>query len=137
MEQFPLKDRFAVHLGMEIVERRPGYAKVTVGVTERFLNGLSFAHGGVIFSAADYAFALASNSSQETALAINISMNFIKAAVLGDDLCAEAKQISRSRRLGVYHGNVVNQKGETLAQFQSMAYFQEVKSAAVPAAPSL
>lgn len=119
-----LQDKFAKHLGIAIAERRPGYARISLKVQEHFLNGLNFAHGGVIFSAADYAFALASNTSGESALGINASINFIKAASLGDELVAEVKEVSRGRRLGTYQGTVTNQNGDVLAQFQSMAYIK-------------
>ena len=129
MELSVLKDQFAQHLKIGIVEMRPGYAKVRLKVEEHFLNGLRFAHGGVIFSVADYAFALASNTQEENALGINTTMNFIKAAGLGDELIAEVSEVSRSRRLGTYQGTVTNQNGVILAQFQSMAYLQKIKRA--------
>ena len=125
MELSVLEDRFAKHLQIETLETRKGYAWVRVKVRENFLNSLQFAHGGLIFSVADYAFALASNTREETSLGINSSINFIKAAALGDDLVGEVREVSRSRRLGTYEGSVTNQNGDILAQFQSMAYLQE------------
>ena len=127
MEQAVLNDQFAKHLQIEILETRRGYAKVRLKVQPHFLNGLQFAHGGVVFSVADYAFALASNTQDETALGINSSINFIKASRLGDDLVAEVSEVSRSRRLGTYQGTVTDQNGVILAQFQAIAYLKRIK----------
>ena len=73
----------------------------------------------------DYTFALAVNNPEETGLAINVSINFIKSAHLGDEILAQVKQVSRSRRLGTYQGFVTNQNNDTLAQFQAMAYLKK------------
>lgn len=118
------KDQFSKHLDFEIVHISPGYAQVKTKIKPYFLNGVQIVHGGVIFSLADYAFALASNTSHETGIAISVHIQFIKSACLEDEIQAESKLISRSKRLGTFSGCVVNQKKEILAQFQSMAYFK-------------
>ncbi|MBF0570314.1 MAG: hotdog fold thioesterase [Candidatus Omnitrophica bacterium] len=125
MENFALKDRFAKHLHAEIVEVVNGRAKAKLKIREDYLNGLDTAHGGVIFSLVDYTFALAANNQEETGFAINSSINFIKSAALGDEIFADVKEISRSRRLGMYQGFVSNQNGDILAQFQAMAYLKK------------
>lgn len=121
------KDQFSKHLEFEIVQVSSGYAQVKTKVKPYFLNGVEIVHGGVIFSLADYAFALASNTTNETGVAINAHIQFIKPACLGDELQAESKMISRSRRLGTFLGCVMNQKKDILAQFQAMAYFKNPK----------
>ena len=128
MESSALKDKFARHLQAEIVKVEPEYAKTKLKIREELLNGLGFAHGGAIFSLIDYAFALASNNAKENGLAINATINFIKSAGLGEEIFAEVKQVSRSRRLGTYQGFVTNQNGDILAQFQAMAYLKEKSS---------
>ena len=125
MEKFNLNDRFARHLHAEILEVGEGHAKAKLKIRQEFLNGLDVVHGGVIFSLADYTFALAVNNPEETGLAINVSINFIKSAHLGDEILAQVKQVSRSRRLGTYQGFVTNQNNDTLAQFQAMAYLKK------------
>lgn len=123
-ENVALNDRFAKHLNAQIVEVKKGYAKVKLVVQGKFVNGAGLAHGGVIFSLADYAFALAANADGSMGLGINADIHFIKSARSGEEIFAEVKEVSRSRRLGTYHGCVTNEKGEVLAQFQSMSYFK-------------
>lgn len=127
MDNFALKDKFAAHLGAETLEVRPGYAKTKMKVQEHFLNGLHILHGGVIFSLADYTFALAANADASVGVAVNADIHFIKSAGMGDEIFAEIKEVSRSRRLGTYHGAVSNQHGAILAQFQAMAYFKATR----------
>jgi len=123
-ENVALKDRFAKHLNAKIVEVKPGCAKVKLVVQKEFLNGAELAHGGVIFSLADYAFALAANADGSMGLGINADIHFIKSARSGEEIFAEVQEVSRSRRLGTYHGSITNAAGDILAQFQSMSYFK-------------
>jgi acyl-CoA thioesterase len=127
MDSLALKDKFAKHLGAQIVKVSKGYAKTSLVIQQDFLNGLDFAHGGVIFSLVDYAFALASNTKEESGLAISANINFIKAAVLKEEIFAEVKEVSRSRKLGTYQGVVTNQNSDILAQFQAMAYLRKIQ----------
>lgn len=68
------ESEFARLLGMEIVEARPGYAKVVMDVTGK-RNQQMHAHGGAIFSLADHAFGVAANLGlvEEVALSARIS----------------------------------------------------------------
>ncbi len=119
-----LDDKFARYLGMEAVSEREGYAKVKLTVKEEFINGAGFVNGGVTFSLADFAFALAANAGIDRGLGINASMNYIKAGLPGDELFAEVKLVSRSRKLGTYLGEVTNKAGAVLASFMATAYFK-------------
>ncbi|HOE69247.1 MAG: Acyl-coenzyme A thioesterase PaaI [Candidatus Omnitrophica bacterium ADurb.Bin292] len=120
-------DKFAAHLGAETLEVKPGYARARLKMRDHFLNGLDLAHGGVIFSLADYTSALAANADTCLGVTVNADIHFIKPAGAGDEILAEVREISRSRRLGTYHGTVSDQDGAILAQFQSMVYFKTVK----------
>jgi len=119
-----LNDRFAAHLGMEVVSSGQDHAKVRLTVGPQFLNGAHMAHGGLIFTVADYAFALAANSGDASGLGINANIQYIKPGQSGDALFAEARLVSRGRRIGAYQISVTNQDGDLLAVVQSMAYFK-------------
>ncbi|MBF0503665.1 MAG: hotdog fold thioesterase [Candidatus Omnitrophica bacterium] len=127
MESNVLNDKFAKHLGAQIVEVAAGYAKTKLVIQSDFLNGLDVAHGGVIFSLVDYAFALASNVKEESGLAINANIHFIKSVALHEEIIAEVKEVSRSRKLGSYQGVVTNKNGDIIAQFQAMAYLKKTQ----------
>lgn len=89
-----------------IEEAREGYARVRMMVREDMLNGHRNAHGGMIFSLADTAFAYACNSRNETTMAQSATISFLAPANAGDVLVAEAREASRSGRSGVYQVSV-------------------------------
>ena len=55
------------------------------------------------------------------AVAINVSITFIKAATAGT-LTAEAREVSVNPKLGTYSIQVTNDAGEVVATFQGLAY---------------
>jgi len=68
-------DKFAKFLGINLLDLKTGYSKVTMTITDDMLNFHNVAHGGAIFSLADAAFAAASNSYGQTSLALCMNIN--------------------------------------------------------------
>lgn len=117
-----LKDTFAKSLGIELVELQPGYARCTLTVSEQMLNAHASAHGGAIFTLADFAFAAACNSYGQIAVALEVSINFIQAVHAGARLTAEAKEEALSARVGLYRLLVTDESGKLVAAAQATAY---------------
>lgn len=92
--------------GMEIEEISKGYARTSMVIEDRHLNGVDIAQGGAIFTLADLAFACASNSHGPVAVSVNISVSFIKSVKEGETLVAEAREVSLGRKLAVYEMEV-------------------------------
>jgi acyl-CoA thioesterase len=86
-------------------------------VTEAMTNGHDTAHGGLIFSLADSAFAFACNSYGNVTVAAHCSITFIKPGKRGDRLVAQAREVSRSGRSGIYDVRV-SANGVTIAEFR-------------------
>jgi acyl-CoA thioesterase len=118
---FVERDLFAKHCGIELVEVGKGTAKTRMRVQEHHLNGVRSVQGGAIFTLADLAFAAACNSHGTVAVAINVSITFIKATSSGT-LTAEAKEVSMNPKLGTYSIQITNDAGEVVATFQGLAY---------------
>lgn len=76
--------------GLVIEAVREGYALVSMRLRADMLNGHGIAHGGMIFSLADSAFAYACNSSNQTTVAQQASIAFLAPAYEGEVLLAEA-----------------------------------------------
>ena len=89
-------------LGMSIVDIGPGRATLSMTVQPHMVNGQRIAHGGFIFTLADSAFAFACNSHNEKVVAAQGNITFLKPGKLGDELVANAREISRSGRSGIY-----------------------------------
>jgi len=115
------KDRFAAHCGIELLGVSAGQARARMSLRPDHLNGLGSVQGGAIFTLADFAFAAASNSHGPVAVAINVSISFIKAAGTGT-LWAEAREVSRNFKLGSYTVEVKDDAGDLVALFQGLAY---------------
>ena len=100
---------------------RQGYARIAMMVRGDMLNGHGFAHGGMIFSLADTAFAYACNSRNASTVAQQASIVFLAPAKEGERLVAEAQEQALSGRSGVYQVTVRNRKGEKIAVFQGLS----------------
>jgi len=114
-------DYFAEALNMKVLEAKDGYAKVFMKVEKIHTNALGFTHGGAIFSLADYAFAQACNFGDNVAVAIQVSINFLKPSIEGDILTAEATRVSDGKTMGLYNVAVSNQNKQ-VAFFTGLAF---------------
>ncbi len=121
---FTENDLFAGHCGIELVEVEPGRAKARMPIRDFHLNGAKTVHGGAIFSLADFTFAVAANSDGRLALAVNVNINFIKAAYRGT-LYAVAEELSKNRRLANYQVAIRDADENLIAMFQGTAYRKE------------
>ncbi len=120
-QEFMQKDKFARHTGIDLLEMSSGRAKARMEIREEHKNGMGVAHGGAIFTLADLVFAAASNSHGIPALAINVSISYLK-KVSGGILTAEATEISVNPKLASYTVEVRDETGELVAIFQGMVY---------------
>ncbi|WP_325588791.1 hydroxyphenylacetyl-CoA thioesterase PaaI [Puia sp.] len=117
------KDRFSQWLGLVVDESGPGYCRLHYTVTDQMVNGFNVAHGGVLFSAADSAFAFACNShGAGITLALDVSISFTRPANAGDVLTVEAREIHLGNRTGLYEIRTTNAAGELVALFKGTAY---------------
>jgi acyl-CoA thioesterase len=116
------QDPFAHFLGIELLELRQGYSKVCMTVGEHMLNFHGIPHGGAIFALADAAFAAASNSHGPTAVALNVSINFLAAVPLGTRLYAEATEENLGRRTALYRLSVTTEAGKPVALCHGTVY---------------
>jgi len=96
------EDQASQGLGMEIVDIKAGQATLAMTIQPHMVNGHGIAHGGFIFTLADSAFAFACNSRNERTVAAQGAITFIRPGKLGDRLVAEAREVSRSGRSGIY-----------------------------------
>lgn len=127
---FSTEDKFARHSGIELVDAGLGWAKASMKIEPFHFNGAKTVHGGAIFTLADFAFAVASNSHGNLAMGINTSMSFVKAATRGT-LYADATEQSRNPKLASYSVMITDVAGDVVAIFQGMAYRK--KESIVPA----
>jgi acyl-CoA thioesterase len=116
------RDRAAQALGIRLAAVRPGWAQAVMPVRDDMTNGHGVCHGGIVFTLADTAFALACNSYNEATVAAAASIDFLAPAHAGDELTAQAAELWRTRRNGIYEITVTNQRGERVALFRGRSY---------------
>lgn len=121
VKNFVDNDRFAKHLGIEMLEYGGGKAKARMAIKDHHLNSAGMLHGGAIFSLADAVFSAASNSHGTLAVAINVSISFFKAVQSGI-LTATAEEASFNPRLATYLITVHDEAGNKIALFQGTVY---------------
>ena len=114
-------DNYAALTGIEIIEAKEGYCKAQLKITKKHLNAINVVQRGAIFTLADFAFAVASNSRGQLALAINVNITFLK-GVSGGTLYATASEFDDPKKLGAYDVIVTNEKDEIIARFNGLVY---------------
>jgi acyl-CoA thioesterase len=116
------RDRASQTLGMRLDAVQPGAARVLMRVRADMVNGHGVCHGGLVFALADSAFAFACNTGNESTVAAAAAIDFLIAVREGDELTAEARELWRTRRNGIYEITVSNQRGERVALFRGRSY---------------
>jgi acyl-CoA thioesterase len=112
------RDDASKWLGMSLDAVGPGTATTSFTVEKHHTNGHDICHGGYIFTLADSAFAFACNSYNQLAVAQHNTISFLRPGKLGERLTAEAKELTRAGRSGVYDVTVTNGDGRVVATFR-------------------
>lgn len=114
-------DPYCETLGIDLVAVAPGRAETSLTVTESHLNFHGTPHGGAVYSLADAAFAAASNSHSEAAVALETNISYLDAVEVGTTLTAVAEETHRTRRTAEYEV-VVTADGDRVATFRGRVY---------------
>jgi acyl-CoA thioesterase len=70
----------------------------------------------------DYAFAAASNSHNYSSVAISMSLQFVNAPPAAGFLYAEARELDKSRKLGLYEMTVRDEAGKLICRADGRVY---------------
>jgi len=115
-------DAYVNELGAKLVEWDGGRAVFRLAAEPRHRNFVGSVHGGAMFSLADAALGVASNSWGRICVALTIETQFL-AAPADEVLIATAVERSRTRRTAAYAIDVVSEDdGALRATFQAMAF---------------
>lgn len=115
-------DAFSQWLGIERVSEGPGQCRLRMKVRSEMCNGFKIAHGGISYSFADSALAFACNSHGTKSVSIETSISHVATINVGDELFADAVEVSRSNKIAVYNITITNQDKKTVALFKGMVY---------------
>jgi acyl-CoA thioesterase len=119
-------DPYAAAQGYELGEITDESVAVSMTVREDQLNFLGGTHGGVVFSIADCAFALASNAYPEDAVAIDTHLVITGGTTAGDTLTAIATELTRGRSLATYRVNIARGDGRIVGGFTGTVFIKPI-----------
>ena len=120
------RDRYAKLTGVEIIEAGSGFCKARMKIENKHLNAAEVVQGGAIFTLADLAFAVASNSHGQVALSVNVHISYLQAVSSGT-LYAVASEVGTPGKLGVYDVVVTDDHDRIIAKFNGMVYRKNKK----------
>ena len=115
------EEPFAKLLNIKLKDVGEGYAFCEMEYTEQMDNIYGTAHGGAIFSLIDEAFEISSNSHGNIAVALNITVTYMKPPKKNTVLTAESKEINRTRRTASYQ-ITVRDVNTLIAVCQALVY---------------
>jgi acyl-CoA thioesterase len=116
------KDTLISLFNMTIVELKSGSSVVSMKVGKDHVNAAGYCHGGVIFSLADVSFALACNSHGKLAVAMDMSISFIKAVSPGTEITARCNERHRGKSTGRYTIEVMDNENNLVALLKATAF---------------
>jgi acyl-CoA thioesterase len=115
-------DQASRALGMQLEDVRPGAARLRMTVRPDMVNGHGICHGGIVFALADSSFAVACNTYNAVTVAAAAAIDFLAPARVNDELTAQARELWRSKRSGIYEIAVMNQRDEPVALFRGRSH---------------
>ena len=107
--------------GIEIEEVSLHHAVVSLKIEQRHLNAANTVMGGVLFTMADFAFAVAANFDRPLTVTLASQISFLNAAK-GEKLFAEAKCITEGNRTNFYEVDITDNLGTQVAKITSNGY---------------
>ncbi|MDO4563019.1 MAG: PaaI family thioesterase [Clostridia bacterium] len=115
------KDRFATENGAVVDEIGEKYSKCSLRLSLRHKNAMGDVMGGVYFTLADFAFAVASNWEKPSTVSISSDIRFLGTAK-GETLCAVAKCLKDGRSTCCYRVDVTDGEGKIVAAVTITGY---------------
>lgn len=129
-------DNAKAAFGIEIAELERGRAVLTMPIAESMVNGFGITHGGLVFTLADTAFAYACNEDEHMTVASGADITFAKPTRAGQMLTATAERRWRSGRNGIYDVTIVDETGETVAEFRGRSFTTSRTAPTGPGGPA-
>ncbi|MGI6242947.1 MAG: PaaI family thioesterase [Prevotella sp.] len=115
-------ENFVNLVGAKLIAVSDGFAKARMEIKEKHLNTYGICQGGALFTLADLAFAAAVNKDSINTLTTGANITYVKHALLGDILTAEAHELVNHHRMPFAEVRITNQAGELLAVFTASGY---------------
>lgn len=117
------KDRFASDSGMTIAEASLRHSVIKLQINDSHLNAVGSLMGGVIFTMADFACAVASNFGTETGFSVSVDAHIsFLSATQGKELTAEAVCVKHGSRLSFFEVSITDELKTAVAKASFTMY---------------
>ena len=114
--EFFYKDKFAVDTGITLDELTEDFAVCSLKITDDHRNAYGGVMGGVIFTLADFAFAVRSNQIHQLTVGQQVDIHYLSAPK-GEKLIAKATCRKSGRTSSIINVDVSDDEGRDVAQF--------------------
>jgi acyl-CoA thioesterase len=91
-------------------------------IRQEYCNCEARTHGGVLFTLADQAFAVAAHTKIYQAVAVELKINYFQGTRPGDVVVAEASPVDIRNRISLWQIDLKTEAGERVALAQGLAY---------------
>ena len=112
---------FAKAMNIKILDIDKGYAKTIMELKSQHKNSMGITHGGAIFAIVDTTLGAAATAYGTFAVTAAANISYIKAGTKGP-LTAEARELSKTRKLGTYEVKVYDGDQSLIAIAQATMY---------------
>ena len=114
--EFFYKDKYAVNTGITLDEITEEEAICSLNLTDEHRNAYGGVMGGVIFTLADFAFAVLSNQIHQLTVAQQVDIHYLSAPK-GEKLIAKATCRKSGRTSSIVNVDISDDTGRDVAQF--------------------
>ncbi len=121
IKTFFAADRFAMENGIKIIEATPGYARCTCPILPQHLNAGGTVQGGMLFTLADFTFAVAANAGGLPTVTLDGAISFLRPAK-GNMLIAIAREIHTGKTICHYQVEITDDLGSRIAVLSATGY---------------
>ena len=119
--EFFYKDKFAVNAGITLDELTEDKAICSLEITDEHKNAYGGVMGGVHYTLADFAFAVASNWQEPGTVGLSNTISYV-GPVKGTKLIAEARLVKNGRSTCCYNVEIRDDLGNITATVQCVGF---------------
>lgn len=123
LREYFKKDRYIIKNGIEILEINNDYAICKVDITDEHLNAADVVQGGMIYTIADFTFAVLANYLHDKAVSQTATITYIKAAKNCVTIYAKAEEMTCSKHNCIHKVTVYDQNNNILAMMQMNGFY--------------
>lgn len=125
LKEFFKADRFVVENGIEIVSVDKNKSLIRANIEERHLNAGNSVQGGMLFTIADFAFAVLANFLHPVSVTSSATITYLAPCRDTAYITAESKELSRHKHNCVHEVKVYDDKGNTVCIAMMNGFIKE------------